>query len=62
MNQLIGEPYDGYGEKGNTNRDKCMKVAHVGFSRPTDLLCVAINRDLVSNHEEELKEFGWEII
>lgn len=62
MEQLLGVPYEGYGQTGNSYRDMCMKVAHVGFSRPTDLLCVAINRDLVSNHEDELKEFGWEII
>lgn len=62
INQLIGEPYDGYGKKGNSNRDMCMKVAHVGFSRPTDLLCVAINRELVGHHDKELKVFGWQII
>lgn len=62
INQLIGNPYEGYGEAGNSNRDMCMKVAHVGFSRPTDLLCVAINRDLVKQHAKGLRDFGWEIL
>ena len=62
MEQLCGKPYDGKSKKGNTYKDRCMKVAHVGFSRPTDLLCVAINKDLVDNNRTELEEFGWKII
>jgi len=62
MEQLCGTPYSCSGKNRNTHRDKCMKVAHVGFSRPTDLLCVALEKSLVDKNRDKLKGFGWEII
>jgi len=59
INELKGTPYDG---TGGSRKEMCIKVAHVGFSRPTDLLCVALDRELVNDHKEELEDFGWEII
>ena len=59
INELKGVPYDG---TGGATKEMCIKVAHVGFSRPTDLLCVALDRELVNDNREALKDFGWEII
>lgn len=59
INELKGTPYDG---TDGSRKEMCIKVAHVGFSRPTDLLCIALDRELVNDHREELEDFGWEII
>jgi DNA helicase-2/ATP-dependent DNA helicase PcrA len=37
------------------------KMAYVGFSRPTDLLCVAIHKDRFDNLLSELNRQEWEI-
>ncbi len=58
IDELIGKSYDG---KGGSRKERCMKVAHVGMSRPTHLLCVALNRELVMNHKAELENNGWAI-
>ncbi|MDR8392248.1 UvrD-helicase domain-containing protein [Aliifodinibius sp. S!AR15-10] len=59
INELKGTPYDG---TDGSRKEMCIKVAHVGLSRPTDLLCVAISRELINENREELEDFGWEII
>lgn len=38
------------------------KMAYVGFSRPTDLLCVAIQRDRFNSFLSEIDREVWEII
>lgn len=58
INELIGKSYDG---KGGPRKERCLKVAHVGMSRPTHLLCVALNNELVMNHKTELENNGWAI-
>ncbi len=38
------------------------KMAYVGFSRPTDLLCVAVHKDRFDNFLSEIDREVWEII
>lgn len=38
------------------------KMAYVGFSRPTDLLCVAVHKDRFDNLLSEIDKDVWEII
>lgn len=38
-----------------------LKVAYVGMTRPTCLLCVAAHKDTISGNERYLQEAGWEI-
>lgn len=38
-----------------------LKIAFVGMSRPSDLLCVAIHEKRVNDHVKDLKKSGWEI-
>lgn len=38
-----------------------LKVAYVGMTRPTCLLCVAAHKDTISGNEKYLQEAGWEI-
>lgn len=59
INELTGNPYNG---NGGIRKEKCLKVAHVGFSRPTDLLCIALDRSLVEDNRDDLKAFNWKII
>lgn len=47
--------------KKNDVNNASMKMIYVGFSRPTDLLCVAIHENRLSNMREELKN-EWKII
>ncbi|KAE9528989.1 UvrD-helicase domain-containing protein [Testudinibacter aquarius] len=37
------------------------KMAYVGFSRPTDLLCIAIHKDRFDNHLDMIDKNIWEI-
>lgn len=38
------------------------KMAYVGFSRPTDLLCVAVHRDRFDSFLSEIDRDAWEVI
>lgn len=38
-----------------------LKMAFVGMSRPSHLLCVAIHRDSISTQEEDLRRSGWDV-
>lgn len=38
-----------------------LKMAFVGMSRPSHLLCVAVHRDSISGHEGALRRIGWDI-
>lgn len=39
-----------------------LKVAYVGMTRPTCLLCVAAHKDTIYGNERYLQEAGWEIM
>lgn len=41
---------------------KSLKMAYVGMTRPTDLLCVAAHRDSINGKEEFLQSIGWRIM
>jgi hypothetical protein len=38
-----------------------LKMAFVGMSRPSHLLCIAVHSDSISGQEEELRKNGWDI-
>lgn len=38
------------------------KMAYVGFSRPTDLLCVAVCKDRFDSHLSDIDRNKWEIV
>ncbi|MDO9581424.1 MAG: hypothetical protein Q7J06_12830, partial [Bacteroidales bacterium] len=38
-----------------------LKMAFVGMSRPSHLLCVAVHRDSISGQEEALHISGWDV-
>lgn len=38
-----------------------LKMTYVGITRPSHLLCIAIRKETIEGHEEELKTAGWEI-
>lgn len=61
LDQLCGNTYI---SKPGVDKYKksCLKVAHVGMSRPTHLLCVALNTKLVNAKSIELSQQGWKIV
>lgn len=62
IEQLIGTPYVQPPNKKDIYKKSCLKIAHVGMSRPTHLLCIALNKNLVDQKAKELEENGWKII
>lgn len=38
-----------------------LKMAFVGMSRPSHLLCVAVHRDSISGQEDALRSCGWDV-
>ncbi|KQO31352.1 hypothetical protein ASF10_22205 [Flavobacterium sp. Leaf82] len=60
IEQLKGTAY--VKRKGASRKEMCLKVAHVGMSRPTHLLCVALNETLVEENSKLLEDNGWKII
>lgn len=58
IEQLKGNPYNG----NSTELEKALKLAYVGMSRSTHLLCVAFQKKFVLGHENDLLNFGWRII
>lgn len=47
-------------KRGQENHQKTLKMLHVGFSRPTHLLCFAVCADRINR--EEISNSEWEII
>lgn len=56
--------------KGTYNSDfakksehiEALKMAYVGMSRSSHLLCLALHKDRINGHIDELKPIGWDII
>lgn len=54
--------------KGNHSRPTAkyvmenLRLAYVGMTRPTYLLCIAIRKESIKGHEDELKNIGWRIV
>jgi DNA helicase II / ATP-dependent DNA helicase PcrA len=59
IEQIKGVPFVNNGKQ--KRKAQCIKVAHVGLSRPTDLLCFAMNKKLVDEHQVSLEANGWKI-
>ncbi|MBN1291130.1 MAG: UvrD-helicase domain-containing protein [Candidatus Latescibacteria bacterium] len=57
MNYMKGE----YIEPTKKRIIKNLKMAFVGMSRPSHLLCVAVHRDSISGQEQALQINGWDI-
>ncbi|MBD0851926.1 UvrD-helicase domain-containing protein [Maribacter arenosus] len=62
IDQLIGKPYSQPKNKKDTYKKACLKIAHVGMSRPTHLLCVSLNQNLIDKKYKQLENNGWKII
>lgn len=62
IEQLLGIPYGPPLNKKDTYKKACLRIAHVGMSRPTHLLCVALNQKIIEAKHKELEENGWKII
>jgi DNA helicase II / ATP-dependent DNA helicase PcrA len=43
-------------------QEQMLKLAYVGMSRPSHLLCVAIREEALEGHELDLIDLGWDII
>ncbi|MFC7060803.1 UvrD-helicase domain-containing protein [Halobacillus seohaensis] len=39
-----------------------LKMAYVGMTRPSHLLCVAVHEESIKGHQKQLEECGWRII
>lgn len=47
---------------GGKRVQQSLKMTYVGFSRPTNLLCVAIHKDRFDKYLSEIDKNTWEII
>ncbi|WBX80333.1 UvrD-helicase domain-containing protein [Virgibacillus salarius] len=43
-------------------QEQMLKLAYVGMSRPSHLLCVAIREEALEGHELDLIDLGWDIV
>lgn len=57
-NQFLGKSFN---EK-KVHHISSAKMAYVGFSRPTDLLCIAIHKDRFNKYLSSINRSKWEII
>lgn len=62
MPQLKGAPYTNTNNSKEKRTKETLKMAYVAMSRPTHFLCMAIHRDRVNGHENELENHEWKII
>lgn len=49
-------------QKVKNDTEKTLKMAYVGMSRATTLLCIAVRRDEFMSHVREFKDYGYEVI
>ncbi|MFT3945587.1 MAG: UvrD-helicase domain-containing protein [Agriterribacter sp.] len=57
-NQFLGNSFN----DNRVHHKSSVKMAYVGFSRPTDLLCVAIHKDRFDGRLQNINKEEWEII
>lgn len=57
INYIKGE----YSEPRQKRVIQNLKMAFVGMSRPSHLLCIAVHRDSISAQEEALQRSGWDV-
>lgn len=56
--QFLGENF----KNAKVHHKNSVKMAYVGFSRPTDLLCVAIHKDRFNKYLSSINREEWEVI
>ncbi|WP_394660259.1 UvrD-helicase domain-containing protein [uncultured Chryseobacterium sp.] len=57
-NQFLGNAFD----DKRVHHKSSTKMAYVGFSRPTDLLCIAVHKDRFDKYLSGINKEEWEII
>jgi len=62
MDQLIGIPYEQPKHKKDTYTKEALKMAYVGMSRPTHLLCLAGKEQNIMPNKDALEDNGWIVI
>jgi len=62
LDQLKGEPYKQPRSKKDTYKKETLKMAYVGMSRPSHLLCFAGKKENMLPLRDELEDNGWVII
>jgi hypothetical protein len=62
MDQLKGNVYNNPDSDDETRIKKTLKMAYVGMSRPTHLLCFAGKAENIMRNKEDLEDNGWVII
>ncbi len=58
INQFLGNVFD----DKRVHHKSSTKMAYVGFSRPTDLLCIAVHKDRFDKYLAGINKEEWEII
>ncbi|MCT4215273.1 UvrD-helicase domain-containing protein [Elizabethkingia anophelis] len=58
MDQFLGNSFN----DNRIHHKSSIKMAYVGFSRPTDLLCIAIHKDRFHSCLQNINKEEWEII
>ncbi|MCC2251883.1 UvrD-helicase domain-containing protein [Virgibacillus sp. AGTR] len=48
--------------KPKKRQEQILKLAYVGMSRPSHLLCIAIREEALEGHELDLIDLGWDIV
>ena len=56
-NQFLGTPF----KESKVHHKSSVKMAYVGFSRPTELLCIAIHKDRFDKYLSGINRSEWEI-
>jgi len=62
MEQLCGIHYERPSGKKDTYKKETLKMAYVGMSRPSHLLCFAGQKENILSNRETLEDNGWIII
>ncbi len=61
IKRIINYIKDKYSESRPKRVIQNLKMAFVGMSRPSHLLCIGVHRDSISGQEEALQRSGWDV-
>ena len=61
INRIINYMKGSYCEPEKKRVIQNLKMAFVGMSRPSHLLCVAVHQNSISGQEEALRKSGWDV-
>lgn len=59
LDQIKGIVYSNEDPTKDIRRKETLKMAYVGMSRPTHLLCLAVKKKNVEPNKEALEDYGW---